>query len=80
MASSSRAPRAHIPRHELDPDLTVWVEITGEDIESGHLTIHDPDYMTPRGDYRLMTLQEADHAADEFCCDCFTRCFTTPQS
>ncbi|WP_254767389.1 hypothetical protein [Salinilacihabitans rarus] len=66
-------PRADIPLQDLDPKMTVFVEIIGEDIESGHSMIHDPDYAEPTGRYIEMTLERSIATADEFCCDCFTR-------
>lgn len=69
---SGTGSRADTPRDELDPELTVYVEIIGEDIESGHTVIHDPDYLEPPGEYVEMPLQEAEAVADEFCVDCFT--------
>lgn len=71
--SEDSGPRADIPLEDLDPELTVFVEIIGEDIESGYLMIHDPDYIEPTGEYVEMTLERAITTADEFCCDCFTQ-------
>lgn len=66
-------PRASTPLEELDPELPVLVEVVGEDAETGHTIIHDPDYLDPHGEYVETTLAEAIDTADDFCCDCFTR-------
>lgn len=71
--SEDSGPRADIPLEDLNPEMTVFVEVIGEDVESGYLTIHDPDYLEPIDRYVEMTLEEALTTADEFCCDCFTR-------
>lgn len=45
--SEDSGPRADIPLEDLNPEMTVFVEVIGEDVESGYLTIHDPDYLEP---------------------------------
>lgn len=65
--------RAGMSLDELDPELTVLVEIIGEDSESGHATIHDPDPFDHSEDGTEMALKDALDIADGFCCDCFTR-------
>ncbi|MDS0301370.1 hypothetical protein NDI76_21800 [Halogeometricum sp. S1BR25-6] len=65
-------PRAGMHLEELDRELPVFVETIGGDLESGYLSIHDPDHLEPSSDYVEMTLGEALEIADDFCCDCFT--------
>ncbi len=71
MGIDGTGPRANLSRDELDPSLTVHVETIGGDIDTGHAVIHDPDYLTPPGDYSEMTLAEALEKNADFCCDCF---------
>lgn len=71
MSTDGLGPRADRSVEDLDPDLPVFVEIIGEDIESGVTVIHDAAYLEPPGEYVEMTLEEACEIDAGFCCDCF---------
>lgn len=74
MPTEGVGPRHTVPLDELPRDLPVRAEIIGsDDLETGWVSIHDPDYIEPSSTYVEMELGDALEVADDFCIDCFTQ-------
>lgn len=74
MPNEGEGPRSNVPLDELSGDLPVLVEIIGgDDLESGYVSLHDPDHLESTDAYEEMRLADALEIADDLCIDCFTR-------
>lgn len=74
MPTEDEGARSNVPLDELPRDLPVLVEIIGgDDLESGYVSVHDPEYIRLTDAYEKMHLADALEIANDLCVDCFTR-------